>query len=152
MKTAIVYYSAHHGNTKKLLDAIAKQGDVTLIEASDSQQADLSTFDLIGFASGIYYSKYHDSVLQFAQKNLPQGKKVFLIYTCGAKRKSYTDAINKIMDSKDAHMQGVYDCPGFDTFGPFKLIGGLAKGRPNDDDIAGAVKFFRGISEKITAE
>ena len=50
MKTAIVYYSAHHSNTKKLLDAIAKQGDVTLIEASGSQQADLSIFDLIGFA------------------------------------------------------------------------------------------------------
>lgn len=24
MQTAIVYYSRHHGNTKKLLDAIAK--------------------------------------------------------------------------------------------------------------------------------
>jgi len=146
MKTAIVYYSAHHGNTKKLLDAIAKQGDVTLIEASGGQQTDLSIFDLIGFASGIYYAKYHDSVLQFAKKNLPHGKKVFLVYTCGTNRKTYTVAIEKIFDSKDAHMLGAYDCPGFDTFGPFKLIGGIAKGRPNDDDIAGAVKFFSKIN------
>ena len=29
MKTAIVYYSQHHGNTKKLLDAIAEKHDVT---------------------------------------------------------------------------------------------------------------------------
>ena len=32
MKTAIVYYSQHHGNTKKLLDAIAEKHDVTLID------------------------------------------------------------------------------------------------------------------------
>ena len=31
MKTAIVYYSKHHGNTKKLVDAIASQYEITLI-------------------------------------------------------------------------------------------------------------------------
>ena len=70
MKTAIVYYSEHHGNTKKLLDAIAKQGDVTLIEASGGPQTDLSEYELIGFASGIYYSKFHESVLRIAEKGL----------------------------------------------------------------------------------
>ena len=30
MKTAIVFYSRHHGNTKKLLDAIAEKYPVTL--------------------------------------------------------------------------------------------------------------------------
>lgn len=148
MKTAIVYHSEHHGNTKKLLDAIAKQGDVTLIKASDDSQTDLSAYDLIGFASGIYMQKFHDTVLRFAEKNLPQGKKVFFIYTYGVKRKTYTDAIKQITDSKGAELLGAYDCPGFDTFGPFKLIGGIAKGRPNDEDVAGAVKFFKGINKE----
>ena len=31
MKTAIVYYSKHHENTKKLLDAIAQEDEVTLM-------------------------------------------------------------------------------------------------------------------------
>ncbi|MDR2854890.1 MAG: flavodoxin family protein [Methanomicrobiales archaeon] len=149
MKTAIVYYSKHHGNTKKLLDAIAKQGDVTFIDASSSQHADLFGYDLIGFASGIYYSKFHDSVLQFAEKNLPHGKRVFLIYTYGMKRKSYTDAIKQIIESKDVQLEGAYGCPGFDTFGPFKLIGGIQKGRPNDEDIAGAVTFFLEIAVPV---
>ena len=146
MKTAIVYYSEHHGNTKKLLDVIAIQGDVTLIEASASPKTDLTGYDLIGFASGIYFSKFHESVLKFAEMNLPQNKKVFFIYTCGAKRKTYTDAIKQITDSKGAQILGVYDCLGFDTFGPFKLIGGIAKGHPNDGDISGAKKFFHDIS------
>ena len=147
MKTAIVYYSEHHGNTKKLLDAISEQGDVTLIEASAGGDIDLSIYDLIGFASGIYNSKYHDAVLKYAKKNLPQSKKVFFIYTCGASRKNYTDAIRRIAEGKGAQMLGAYSCPGFDTFGPFKFIGGIAKGRPNDKDIAGAVQFFQELNK-----
>jgi len=122
MKTAIIYYSQHHGNTKKLLDAIAKHDDVTLIDASSNPDTFLSVYDLIGFASGIYYSGFHDSVLQFAKKNLPQGKKVFFIFTCGAKRKNYLDGIKAIAESKDAQILGSYDCPGFDTFGPYSRI------------------------------
>ena len=64
MKTAIVYYSAHHGNTKKVLDAIAGKFEVTPIDAVKAPDADLTGYDLIGFASGIYYSKFHKSVLQ----------------------------------------------------------------------------------------
>ena len=43
MTTAIVYYSQHHGNTKKLLDAI-KTADpaVDLIDVVASPSADLS--------------------------------------------------------------------------------------------------------------
>ena len=52
MKTAIVYYSKHHGNTKKLLDAIAEQAEVTLIDVLNAENTDLSEFDLVGFASG----------------------------------------------------------------------------------------------------
>jgi flavodoxin len=145
MKTAIVYHSVHHGNTKKLLDAIAKQGDVALIKAGTAH-IDLSAYDLIGFASGIYFFNFHDSVLQYAEKNLPHGKKVFLIYTCGVKLKHYTGAIRRIAASKGAELLGAYGCRGFDTFGWFGRIGGIAKGRPNDKDIAGAVKFFAEIS------
>ena len=42
MKTAIVYHSYHHGNTKKLVDAIAaRHEDVTLINVLEKSEADL---------------------------------------------------------------------------------------------------------------
>lgn len=145
MKTAIIFYSQHHGNTQKVLDAIAQKFDVTLIDAVKTPAADLEAYDLIGFASGIYYSKFHKSVLQFAQSNLPAGKKVFFIYTYGAKKEGYTEAITKAVRSKGAEICGEYGCFGFNTFGPFKLIGGIAKGRPNQDDLTAAVKFYEGI-------
>lgn len=41
MKTAIVYYSQHHGNTKKLIDAIAAKYEVDLIDAAQTGSASL---------------------------------------------------------------------------------------------------------------
>ena len=42
MKTAIVYASVHHGNTKKIIDEIAKINDVELIDATQTVEKDLS--------------------------------------------------------------------------------------------------------------
>ena len=142
MKTAIVYYSKHHGNTKKLIDAIAAQHDVTAIDATEVKTADLSGYDMVGFASGIYYSKFHKSVLEFAEQNLPDGKPVFFLYTYGAEKKGYTKAITEAVSKHNAQIVGEYGCFGFNTFGPFKLIGGIAKGHPSQADLDGAVKFY----------
>lgn len=142
MKTAIVYYSKHHGNTKKLLDAIAEKNEVTLIDVLNPCTADLSSFDAIGFASGIYYSKFHKTLLKFAEEKLPQKKKTFFIYTYGAKKDGYTSAITEAVKKHNAHILGEYGCFGFNTFGPFKLIGGIAKGHPDNEDLRTAVDFY----------
>lgn len=118
---------------------------MTLIDASAVSDADLSGYELIGFASGIYFSKMQQSVLKFAEKNLPENKKVFFIFTCGSMGKSYTKAIKDIAVSKKAEILGEYGCRGFDTYGPFKLVGGIAKGHPDDKDISGAAEFFKGL-------
>ena len=56
MKTAIVYASVHHGNTEKIIDEIAKTNDVELIDATQTVEKYLSEYDLIGLASGVYWS------------------------------------------------------------------------------------------------
>lgn len=145
MKTAIVYYSRHHGNTKKLIDAIAGQQDITLIDAADVKSADLTGFDMVGFASGIYYSKFHKSVLEFARQNLPDGKPVFFLYTYGAEKQGYTRAISDAVASHGSSIVGEHGCLGFNTFGPFKLIGGIAKGHPTTDELDAAVKFYNSL-------
>ena len=128
MKTAIVYASTHHGNTKKLLDAIAAAYEVDLIDAVKVPEKDLNRYDRIGFASGIYYSKFHQAVLNFAAVNMPQNKQTFFISTYGGKA-DYT-SIEKALTAKNSVLLGKYGCKGYDTFGPFKLMGGLAKGHP----------------------
>ncbi|MBO4355496.1 MAG: flavodoxin, partial [Clostridia bacterium] len=80
MTTAIDYYSKHHGNTKKLLDAIAAEDrTVVLIDVIEQPDVDLSNFDRIGLASGIYFSSFAKQVITFAEKRLPEKREVFYI-------------------------------------------------------------------------
>jgi flavodoxin len=140
---AIIYASVHHGNTKKVVEAIAKECEVELIDATQVKEKDLSGYDAVGFASGIYYSKFHQSVLNFAAVNLYENAKVFYICTNGGNA-SYK-SIEEIVKGKNAVEIGRFSCKGYDTFGPFKLIGGLAKGHPDDKDLENAVAFFKGL-------
>lgn len=140
---AIIYASVHHGNTKKIVDAIAKECEVELIDATRVMEKDLRKYDAIGFASGIYYSKFHQSVLNFASVNLPMEKNVFFICTNGGN--ASFKSIEDIAADKKSKVIGKFSCKGYDTFGPFKLVGGIAKGHPDEKDLADAVAFFKGL-------
>ena len=56
MKTTICYYSRHHGNTRKILEAMARGNGVDLIDVTSRVAVYLEDYDCIGFDSGIYYS------------------------------------------------------------------------------------------------
>ena len=140
MKTVIIYAYVHHENTKKLVERIAEKCGATLIDAMKQREADLSEYDRIGFASGIYLSKFHQTILKFAAENLPEDKEVFLISTYGGS--TNYKSIEDILKEKHAKIIGKFGCKGYDTFGPFKLVGGIAKGRPNEKDLEAAVNFM----------
>ena len=146
MKTAICYYSEHHGNTKLLLDAIQeKDPEMVLIDCTKKQEVDMLGYDRIGFASGIYYGSFAKQLLSFAQINLLDKKEVFFLFTCGSMSSSYTNRIREIAKAKEARILGEYGCFGFDTFGPFKIVGGIKKGHPTDEGIEQAVDFYRNL-------
>lgn len=149
MKTVICYYSRHHGNTLKVLEAMAQQGDVDLIDVNTRQAVRLEEYDCIGFASGIYGFEVHKSVVNFARQYLPQGKPVFFVYTYGGAKGSAAKSIMNIAAERGCPILGQFGCRGYDTFGPFKIIGGIAKGHPNARDLENAQKFYRELSEKL---
>ena len=76
---------------------------------------------------------------------IPSGKKVFFIATCGSMRKLYFKGIKAIAKKQGCESLGEFLCLGFDTFGPFKLVGGVAKGHPTEDEIRAAVKFYESL-------
>lgn len=83
--------------------------------------------------------------MKFASEHLPADKKIFLISTYGVAGKHSEDSIRRIIMEKNCEVIGSYGCLGFDTFGPLKLIGGLHKDRPNEEEIAGAVRFYENL-------
>ena len=143
MKIAIIFASVHHGNTRKVVEQIAQNNDVDLIDATQVKEKDLSEYDRIGFASGIYYGKFHQSVLNFASVNLPEYKEVFLICTLGGS--AAYQSIETIIKDKHCNVIGKFSCKGYDTFGPFKLVGGIAKGHPNERDLTAAMEFYQSL-------
>ncbi len=141
MKVAIVFESTHHGNTKKLVDAIATKNEVDLVDATKVDSVDYESYDIIGFASGVAYGKFYKKITSLA-RSVPSGKKVFFIYSCGKNNKDYSQNIRTILEKKDYISLGSYGCSGYDTFGPLKLVGGINKGHPDESEVKGAVDFY----------
>ena len=81
MNTAIVYYSKHHENTLKLLKSLQEvDPSLVLVDVTKEPDFDLTRFERIGFASGIYFSKFAKQIVEYIEKHLPKGKEVFFIY------------------------------------------------------------------------
>jgi flavodoxin len=148
MKSIIICASTHHGNTRKVVDAIAEKFGVEVVDSTVVTAKDLSDYDLIGFASGIYAANFHPSIQRFAENNLPKDKKIFYIMT-SAMDKDFSKSMAGSIAGKNAECLGVFSCKGYNTFGPFKLVGGTAKGRPNEEDLAAACKFYEDIVAKL---
>ena len=148
MKTAIFYASVHHGNTKKVAEAMAEALSADLYDVTKPVEADLSGYDLIGFASGIYYSNMHKAIRKFAEETeFRPGQKVFLVCTCGMDSKDVTKKMRKTLEDKQVEVLDSFRCRGFDTFGPLVLIGGIAKGRPNAEDLERAREYARNLAQ-----
>ena len=141
MKVLIVYNSVHHGNTEKIAKVIADELKAKMVKPTEGEVNKLSEYDLIGFGSGIYMSKHHESILQLVEK-LPavKDKKAFVFCTSGSS-KNYNGPLKEKLTAKGFQVVGEFSCKGFDTYGPFKLIGGINKGRPNEEDCRKAQEF-----------
>ncbi len=149
MKTAVVYVSVHHGNTKKVAQAMAEELEAILFDLTEEKNPDLSGYELVGFASGVFYHGLHETMKSYLENlSLPQGQKFFLAATCGVAYMDYTRGTKKLLEGKGGQCVGSFQCRGFDTFGPFGKIGGIAKGRPNGKDLEKARTFARKVSAR----
>lgn len=144
-KIIIIYASMHHENTYKLVKAISDKYKVEMIDATKHTDVNLQEYDVIGFASGIDFGKFYEAIENFAKVNLPNKKQVFFLYTCAMERKGFTDSMKEIAMEREATILGEYGCKGYNTYGPWKLIGGMNKNHPNECEIMSAVKFFEKI-------
>ncbi len=145
MKTLIVYTSFHHNNTEKIARAMAGVLDADL---TDPEDADIQEYDLIGFGSGIYFGKHDKRLLKLAENLSASGrKKAFVFSTSGLSDRMnifashFHNPLKKKLQEKGFDVVGEFNCPGFDTAGPFKVIGGVSKGRPNKEDMEKAKRF-----------
>jgi len=147
MKKAILfYYSIHHENTKTIAEAVEKATGARIVRIPAKESFDLSEYDLVGFASGVYMSEFGKPIREFAEglEGL-NGKTCFTLYTCGAPAGEFDGGFVNLLQKRGAKIVGRHHCRGFDTFGPFKLVGGIAKGHPTAEEIDAAAAFVSGL-------
>ena len=145
-KVAIIYISTHHQNTEKVVKAMAEEVNADLFSFKDINKMNIANYDIVGFASGIYFSSFNPAIKKLVEEtNFLENQKVFLVYTCGVNCINYAKSIEKILKNKKCKYCGCFSCNGFDTYGIFGKIGGIKKGRPNENDLKNARQFIKNI-------
>ena len=150
METLIIYISVHHANTEKIAKVMANTLDATLLEVKQANASMLEQYDLIGFGSGIYFGKHHESLLDFVDK-LPvlRNKKAFVFSTSGLGKiwfiHNFDKPLREKLQRKGFDIIGEFSCRGLDTYRATKLVGGINKGRPNAEDLRQAEDFASGL-------
>lgn len=164
-KIAIIHRSYHHNNTVKLIRSYAEGIDFYPVD--DLEKVDWGKYELVGFASGIYAGRMaleiEEAMKKYADARKPEKaereeaerkvatmgkpKEVFLVYTSGTDPTKYAEKVRRRAEKLGLEVRGVFGCRGFNTFGPFKLIGGKNKGQPDATDLQNYQKFVRQIIE-----
>ena len=119
---------------------------VDIFKVSEANNLDLSEYDLIGLASGVYAASMHKSILKYAENlTLADNQKLFCVFTATLKYADYTKKIRNMLVKEPGQYAGEFWCKGYNTFAIFGAVGGVAKGHPNDKDLADAKAFMESL-------
>ncbi|MBP0449013.1 flavodoxin family protein [Kitasatospora sp. RG8] len=144
MKTVIVCASVSHGNTRRVAAAMAQVLGANVVSPEQADLTELADADLVGFGSGVFYTRLHPRLTDLV-KALPPGRgRAFVFATSGLPEippAPFTRPLVQLLEGKGFQVEGSFSCRGFDTWTPFKLVGGINKQRPNTEDLAAAQAF-----------
>lgn len=96
MNTIIIHSSKHHGNTKKIAQAMATVPDAKVVNLNENDRLSLADYKLVGFSSGIYVGK-HDKKLLALVAMLPPvtEKKAFVFSKSGLREGHFINNFNR---------------------------------------------------------
>jgi flavodoxin len=153
-RVLLVLVSLHHNNTGKVANIMAQVLNAHVKRPEHINAEELRNYDLIGFGSGIYDQKHHQSMLDLVEMlpNEPR-KKVFIFSTSGISRKTCLKhalddphtVIREKLRKKNCTVLDEFNCVGWNTNVFLKYFGGINKKRPNADDLTQAIEFAENL-------
>jgi NAD-dependent dihydropyrimidine dehydrogenase PreA subunit len=144
-ESIIICENRYHGNTMKIAEAMAFTLNCEIASPKDAVTLDLSNYKVVGLGSGIFFTSHHPSVMGILD-HLHPGQKVFIFSTHGAPYLGkYHNSIKEKLGERGLELIGEFSCKGYDCTGPFIIVKGVNKGRPNENDQRKAMKFIADI-------
>ncbi|NLX49776.1 MAG: flavodoxin [Methanospirillum sp.] len=146
MRAVIVYESLHHGNTKRVAEAMADAIGADLVHLRDRRKADLRGYSLVGLGSGIYRLRHHPDIIAYAARmKVEPGARAFVFSTAGVAFLSGFShrSLRRTLEERGLPVAGELCLCGHDTYAIFGLIGGINRGRPDERDLDRARVFAR---------
>lgn len=141
----VICESIYQGNTMRLAKAMAYRLNCKLVTAQDAAAIDLKQYKVIGLGSGIYFTSHHPKILDIAQE-LNINQKAFIFSTRGGPfLGNYHETLKQRLIEGKIEIIGEFSSKGFDCTGPFIIVGGVNKGRPNEKDAQKAIRFISSI-------
>lgn len=150
MKSLLVLFSYHHNNTEKIANIFAKVLDAEIKTPPQINPAELKEYRLIGFGSGIYAGKHHESLLDLTGRLPPvTSGQAFLFSTSGVTFgvAKFHSSLKEKLQAKGYRIVGEFNCLGFNTNSFLKRFGGMNKGRPNAKDLKRAEEFAESLKQ-----
>jgi flavodoxin len=153
MNSLLILFSYHHNNTEKVANVFAKVLNAQIKTPQQIKPEELQEYSLIGFGSGIYGEKHHQSLLDLADKLPPATNKKAFIFSTSAimgKEKVAKDhsTLREKLQSKGYIIVDEFACKGFNTNSFMRYLGGMNKGRPNAEDLKHAEEFALNLKQK----
>jgi flavodoxin len=151
--TLIVSASVHHHNTDRVAQAMAETLGADRLQPADCSYERLAGYDLLGLGSGIYYGRVHEELWRWVV-GMPTAcrdrLRVFIFTTSGLPFLAWLwhRPLKSVLADKGYRVIGEFACPGFDTWGPLWLTGGLHHARPDARDLARAREFAAGLGAR----
>ena len=155
-KVLIILATSSQGNTQIISNALQQTLNADVVSPENVSIEMLTSYQLIGFGSGIFDEKHHSTLLSFA-RNLNQSNqmKVFIFSTSGIAREKLGhnsdphNALRDILIAKGCIVIGEFNCVGLNKNSFLRFFGGMNKNRPNKEDIKTASAFAESLLNLI---
>ena len=151
MKTTIVCVSVHHGNTRRVAQAMTELLGASVLTVKEAETLDGRAYDLIGFGSGVYFGRHHASLRKLVHRMPSLSHRAFVFSTAGITSLAplWHKSLIRRLRRRGCEIVGQFCCPGWDTVGPLRLFGGLHAKRPNSSDLHRAAEFSQTLIDKV---
>ncbi|TLG09540.1 flavodoxin [Nocardia cyriacigeorgica] len=153
MKAIIVCASVSHGNTKRIAEVMGEVLQARVVDPDQVDAAELAGYDLVGFGSGVRYMDLYPELRTFVALLPPQQRgKAFVFATSGLPEppfRRYLHSLAEMLERKGFDVVDTFTCRGFDTWLPMRIVGGIQKGHPDDNDLQAARIFADNLRARV---